>query len=147
MFLGEGVKSRTKSSKPCALSPASVPFILRPLPQVHFFKGLIYFLGRGEGREKGRERNISVWLLLNRPHWGPGSQPRHVTWLGIEPVTLWFAARAQSTELHQPGLILFTALFLSLTFISLPFQNLSLKCNIGALRWLLEGFFQWPWTS
>ena len=24
------------------------------------------------------------------PHWGPGLQPRHVLWLGIEPVTLWF---------------------------------------------------------
>ena len=43
MFLGEGVKSRTKSSKPCVLSPASVPFILRPLPQVHFLKVLFIF--------------------------------------------------------------------------------------------------------
>ena len=39
------------------------------------------------------------------PHWGPGLQPRHVPQLGIEPATLWFAARAQSTELHQPGLV------------------------------------------
>ena len=38
------------------------------------------------------------------PHWGPGPQPRHVPWLGSEPVTLWFTAHAQSTELHQPGL-------------------------------------------
>ena len=36
-------------------------------------------------------------------HWGPGLQPRHVLWLGIEPVTLWITAHAQSTELHQPG--------------------------------------------
>ena len=25
------------------------------------------------------------------PYWGPGPQHRHVPWLGIEPVTLWFA--------------------------------------------------------
>ena len=27
-------------------------------------------------------------------------------WEGIEPVTLWFTAHTQSTELHQPGLLL-----------------------------------------
>ena len=40
-------------------------------------------------------------------HWGPGPQPRHVPWLGIELATLWFAAWAQSTELCQPGITLF----------------------------------------
>ena len=25
------------------------------------------------------------------PYWGPGLQPRHVPWLGIEPATPWFA--------------------------------------------------------
>ena len=29
--------------------------------------------------------------LLRDPHYGPGLQPRHVPWLGIEPVTLWFS--------------------------------------------------------
>ena len=28
--------------------------------------------------------------LLHTPYWGPGLQPRHVPWLGIKPVTLWF---------------------------------------------------------
>ena len=28
--------------------------------------------------------------VLHTPHWGPGLQPRHVPWLGIEPMTLWF---------------------------------------------------------
>ena len=41
------------------------------------------------------------------PHWGPGLQPRHVPRLGIQLVTLWFAAHTQSTELHQPGLVAF----------------------------------------
>ena len=41
--------------------------------------------------------------LSHGPHWGPGLQPRHVPWLGIKQVTLWFTAHAQPTELHQPG--------------------------------------------
>ena len=27
------------------------------------------------------------------PYWGPGPQPRHVPWLGIEPATLWFTGQ------------------------------------------------------
>ena len=47
----------------------------------YLFKIFIYlFLDRGEGWEKERERNISCG-----PHWGPGPQPRHVPWLGVEP--------------------------------------------------------------
>ena len=38
------------------------------------------------------------------PHWGPGPQPSHVFWLGIDPATLWLATHAHSTEPHQPGL-------------------------------------------
>ena len=29
--------------------------------------------------------------LSHAPYRGPGPQPRHVPWLGIEPTTLWFA--------------------------------------------------------
>ena len=42
--------------------------------------------------------------LSSGPHWGPGPQPRHVPWPGMEPMTLRFTACTQSTELHQPGL-------------------------------------------
>ena len=65
-------------------------FITRVI--LFFKKDFTYlFLDRGEGREKERERNINVWLpLMHTPYWGPGLQPRHVPWLGIEPVTLWF---------------------------------------------------------
>ena len=38
------------------------------------------------------------------PYWGPGPQPRHVPWLGLELATLWSAAHTQSTGLLQPGL-------------------------------------------
>ena len=46
------------------------------------------FLGRGEGREKGRETSM-CGCLLHAPYWGSGLQPRHMSWLGIEPATLW----------------------------------------------------------
>ena len=51
------------------------------------------FLERGEGKEKERNRNINVWLLLYAPNWGPGLQPRHVPWLGIELAPICFAGR------------------------------------------------------
>ena len=41
--------------------------------------------------ERGRERETSMCgYLTHAPYWGPGPQPRHVPWLGIEPETLWF---------------------------------------------------------
>ena len=66
----------------------------------NFFKDFIYFLR--EGREKERERNISVWFRAP-PHRGPGLQPRHVPWLGIEPTTLWFAGGCSVHWATQPG--------------------------------------------
>ena len=48
---------------------------------MYFLKDFIYlFLETGEGKEKERERNVSVWLPLIHlpPHWGPGPQPKHV---------------------------------------------------------------------
>ena len=51
----------------------------------------LFILQRGAGKEKERERNISVWLpLMCPPNWGPGPQPRHVPRLGIELAALWF---------------------------------------------------------
>ena len=57
-----------------------------------------------EGEREG-EKHQCVVASHMVPTGGRGPQPRHVPWLGIEPATLWFAARAQSAELHQPGLI------------------------------------------
>ena len=55
-----------------------------------YFWRLYLFISReGKGRRK-RERN-SAWLPLAHPLLGPGPQPRHVPWLGIELATLWFA--------------------------------------------------------
>ena len=85
----------TTASK--AVFPAStlVPtFYLQHSSQWSFKKILfIYFLERREGREKKKERNIYVQEIyqLVAPNWGPGTYPRHVPWLGIEPATFWFA--------------------------------------------------------
>ena len=57
--------------------------------RILFFK-FLKFIFRERRWEGERERNINVWLLLAHPYWGPGPQPRHVPWLGIEPVTLCF---------------------------------------------------------
>ena len=50
----------------------------------------IYLFWEGKrGRKTGRE----TWMCgcpLCTPYWGPGPQPRHMRWLGIEPVTLCF---------------------------------------------------------
>ena len=62
-----------------------------------FLKSFIYlFLEIGEEREKEREKKICVkakhhlvssWTCPNQ---GPGPQPRHVPWPGIEPATFHF---------------------------------------------------------
>ena len=63
------------------------------------------FLERREGwRKRGRETSV-CGCVSHMPYWGPGPQPRHVPWLGIEPATLCFPGQwaSQSNELHQPG--------------------------------------------
>ena len=53
------------------------------------------FLERGEGKQKGRERNIDVWLPLAHTHSG--------TWPATQPSAL---TENQSSHLsvHRPGL-------------------------------------------
>ena len=66
-------------------------FIILALTFIYFCKDFIYFIFReGEEREKGRETSM-CGCLSRAPNQGPGLQPRHVPWLGIEPMTLWFA--------------------------------------------------------
>ena len=73
------------------LSPCSFTWFLTLW--THFKKYFIYLFILESRREGEWERNVIVWLPLEHPHWGPGLQPRHVSWLGIKPVTLWFAGR------------------------------------------------------
>ena len=73
-----------------------------------FFKDFMYlFLETGEGKEKERERSISVWLPLTRPPSGtwPHSPGMCPDWESNQ----WpFVSQAgtQSTEPHQPGLLI-----------------------------------------
>ena len=81
-------------------------------------------VGKG-GRETARETSMCT-CLSHGPHWGPGPQPRHVPWLGIELETLCFTAHAQSTELHQPGLVIYS----------------NTLCKLGTL--VIISLNQWP---
>ena len=56
------------------------------------FSEVFFFLTRGKGKERLRETSM-CGCLSHVPYWGPGLQPRHVPWLGIELVTLWFAVQ------------------------------------------------------
>ena len=63
-----------------------------------------------EGEREGEKHQCVV--ASHAPPYGdlacnPGMCPR----LGIELATLWFAARTQSTEPHQPGLTFFLIVF------------------------------------
>ena len=88
----------------------SVPFFLFPSFFLSFFLSLTFYLFtfRAEGREKERERNISVWLPL--------AHPIPATWPATQACALdWESnwrpfgsqAGAQSVEPHQPGLFLY----------------------------------------
>ena len=60
---------------------------------VRFYFLLFYlFIFRGGERERGRETSM-CGCLLHTPNWEPDPQPRHVSWLGTELVTLWFAGQ------------------------------------------------------
>ena len=54
-----------------------------------FLLKILFILREGKG---GRETSM-CGCLSQAPYWGPGLQPRHVPWLGIEWATLWFAGQ------------------------------------------------------
>ena len=68
-----------------------------------FLKILFIFKERGREGEREKVKHQCVVSSHTPPTGEPSLQPRHVSWLGIEPVTLWFAAGTQSTEPYQPG--------------------------------------------
>ena len=71
-----------------------------------FFFWFYLFIFRERGREEERERNIDVWLPLIWPPLGTWPATQACAPTGIRTANLQFAARTQSTELHQPGLLL-----------------------------------------
>ena len=70
-------------------------------------KDFILFIFRQRVREGEREGEKHQCVVAS--HVAPtGDLARNPGMpLGMKPVTFWFAAHAQSTELHQPGLISF----------------------------------------
>ena len=60
---------------------------------LNVLKRFYLFLDRGEGMEKERERNISVWFLLARPQLETWPATQASAQLGIEPTTGWFAGQ------------------------------------------------------
>ena len=85
----------------------------------YLFLKKILFIFRERGSEREREgekhwcaRDTSIGCLLHAPNWGPSPQPKHVPWLGIEPMTFWFSSwhsvhwvtpvRATSSYLDHP---------------------------------------------
>ena len=71
-----------------------------------FFFRFYLFIFRQRGREGEREGEKHQCALASCVHHNPGMCPDWELNLGIEPATLWafgLLARAQSTELYQPG--------------------------------------------
>ena len=93
------------------------------------------FIDTGEGRNWRRETSMCGCLLC-APYWGPGLQPRHVPWLGIEPVTHWFTGQHSIHDPHQPGLkCLLFLLSLLFKYSNLHFHPTT-PCHPSYLLWL-----------
>ena len=94
------------------------------------FKDFIYlFLERGEGRNIEWERNINVWLPLTRPSVGTRPTTQACALTGNQTGEPLVHTCAQSTELHQPGMILYP--FVS--FLNLTICYLYNRCNNSLL--------------
>ena len=87
---------------------------------------LIYlFLQREEGKEKGRERNINVWLPLTCPPTGDlARKPSMCSDWDSNQQAFGSQAYTQSTEPHQPGL---NSLESYLTYFEMRFEYLYLS--------------------
>ena len=70
-----------------------------------FLRFYLFFFRKRKGGREIRRHTLMCGCLLQSPYWGPGLQPKHVPWLGIELVTLWFAGWHSPTEPYQPGII------------------------------------------
>ena len=98
--------------------PPTTPFLPRPhfVPLLcFFFLRFHLFWERWEEREKGRY----TWMcgcLLSAPYWGPGLQPRHVPWLGIKLVTLWFSGQC-SVHWATPARALYCVFYHIILFL------------------------------
>ena len=79
----------------CHIDTIIIIFIFNIRTILKYFLNIlfIYFREGKGGRKRGRETSMCGCLSCV-PRWGPGLQPRHVPWLGIELVPLWFAGQS-----------------------------------------------------
>ena len=104
-----------------------------------FLKDFIYlFLERGEGWEKERERNITVWLPLQCPLLGtwPATQACALDW-ELNRQRFGSQAGTQSTEPHQPGT--FVHFFIG------SFVFLALVVYVLFIFWQLTPYQMYHW--
>ena len=103
IFLYIGCKH---SMKPILSSPPATAILTLRCISLYIYiyvyiKILFIYFWRGEKR--GKETSM-CGCLSHTCNWGPGTRPRHVPRLGIEPATLWFAGWCSVHEPRQPGL-------------------------------------------
>ena len=92
-FIASGAPSPNSWQKPyiChSFLPTFFSNLITAIAILFLKKILFIYRQRGKEGERGRETSM-CGCLSGTPYWGPGLQPRHVPWLGIKVVTLWFA--------------------------------------------------------
>ena len=72
-------------------------------------------------------------------YWGPGLQPRHVPWLGINLQCFDSQAHTQSTELHQPG----PFFFFKNSYSFVPWKELVALTRLAVFQY----HFPFKWTG
>ena len=83
---------------------------------MNFFKGFIYLFLEGKGGRKSGRKTSMCGCPSCGPHWGPGPQPRHVPWLGIEPATLGSQPTLNLLSYNSQGPYKFLKCFVELLF-------------------------------
>ena len=98
------------------------------------------FLESGEGgRRRGRETSVYGYLSC-APYWGHGPQPRHMPWLGIKPVALWFTGQ-HSIHWATPArakVFIFKKYFKKATEVNIGLKHLSFQTCLAKplLSWV-----------
>ena len=89
--------------------------------------------------ERGEERETLIGSLSWAPRLGTNSQPRHVPWPAIEPVTFWFMGRYSTQLSHtSQGLLLVIFIPMSQQCFSLQTPSVWSKPWIKKLEQLLR---------
>ena len=112
------------------------------LSNAFYFLRIYLFSFRERGREGEREgekhrcvRDTWISCLSHNPNWGPGPQPRHVPWLGIEPVTFLFTDQHSDHWGTPRSNILIKSYFTdSKIYVLLPFLLILRHFNIFRVK-------------